>query len=64
MMITVISRLEGNEHPRKNKEPIPLLWSSNKTPLRTKYEQFIITPVTGRRERSNHMLSVRYPRHL
>lgn len=57
-MIIVISRLEGNEHPRKYIESISLFWSSNKTPLRMKYEQFIIIPVTGRKERSNCVLLV------
>lgn len=58
MVIIVISRLEGNEHPRKYIESILLFWNSNKTPLRKKYEQFIIIRVTGRKERSNCVLFV------
>lgn len=56
-MILVVSSLEGNEHPRSQLELTLPSWSSNKTPLRVKYRQYIASPVTGRKERSNCLLA-------
>lgn len=53
----VVSSLEGNEHPRNHLELTLPSWSSNKTPIRVKYRQYIASPVTERKERSNCLLA-------